>query len=291
MIKQILQRASSYAPRGIRVWGRNLFYSGRNPIHPALKKFGTVQDLYYWAADSESDTVLLLQNYFSAFYPRLNTETGGTISLFDKDGQPIGSSTFRLPAHGGAKYRVSSLLEQAGTRFGNKFGSLEVKIDIPKAVREHINGEKGLYFWDRFYIGYSNQRGQFCFVHGVDKTHIYSEGQSSAGFWYETPKGEAWAPEIPVEMDNYTKFSVVMLNRTTVDSETTLILSDAEDKELRWSVNIPAQGVHRFDLTPEDTQSLNPNEIRMMVTGMATQYGRPLVIKEFSNGAMSAMHC
>ena len=291
MIKQILRRAGRYAPHGIRALGKNLFYFGRNPIHPGLKKFGTVQDLYYWTADGESDTVLLLQNYFSAFYPGLDTQTDGTISLFDNAGLPIGSSTFSLPAFGGAKYRVSSLLKQAVTEFDCKFGTLEVQINIPKAVREHIDGEKGLYFWDRFYIGYSNQRGQFCFVHGVDKTHIYSEGQSSAGYWYESPRGEAWAPEIPVEMDQYTKLSVVMLNRTTIDSETTLILSDSEDNKLSWSVNIPAQGVHRFELTPENTQSLNPDEIRMMVTGMASQYGRPLVIKEFPNGAMSAMHC
>jgi hypothetical protein len=221
----------------------------------------------------------------------LDTETDGTVSLFDKDGLPIGSSSFSLPAFGGVKYRVSSLLEQAAPGFDGKFGTLEAQINIPKAVREHINDEKGLYFWDRFYIGYSNRQGQFCFVHGVDKTHIYSEGRSSVGYWYEIPKDEAWAPEIPVEMEQYTKFRVVMLNRTSVDSETTLILSDAEDNQLNWTVNIPAQGVHRFDLTPEDTQNLNQNEIRMMVTGMASQYGRPLVIKEFPNGAISAMHC
>jgi hypothetical protein len=291
MIRQVLRMAGRYAPAGIRTIGRNLFYAGRSPIHPGLKKFGTVQDLYYWSSGSESDTVLLLQNYFSAFYPGLETQTGGTISLFDKCGVPIGSSTFILPAFGGAKYRVSSMLEQAGNEFDGTFGTLEVQINIPKAVREHIQQEKSLYFWDRFYIGYSNSKGQFCFVHGVDKTHIYSEGQSSAEYWYETPKDEAWAPEIPVEMEKYTRLSVVMLNRTSVDSETTLILTDAEDNQLNWSVNIPAQGVHRFDLTPEDTKSLNQHEIRMLVTGMASQYGRPLLIKEFPNGAISAMHC
>ena len=92
-------------------------------------------------------------------------------------------------------------------------------------------------------------------------------------------------------MDNYQKLTTVMLNRTSVDSETTLILKDGQDNTLSWSVEIPSQGVRKFEITPQDTSGLDPNDIRMMVTGMASQFGRPMVIKEFPNGAVSAMHC
>jgi hypothetical protein len=291
ILRQIISRVGRYSPAKLRSWGRGIYYARRHPLHPGLKKFGTVQDLYYWMSDDQYDTVLMLQNYFSAFYPTLNTTTDGTITVFDPDGVRLGSSSFSLAHLGGSKIRISSLLQEIKSPEEVDYGTLEVKINIPGDVSEHIKDEKGLYFWDRFYISYTTKQGQFCFVHGVDKTHIYSEGKSTVGYWYERPQGEAWAPEIPIEMNSYQKFTTVMLNRTSESLETTLTLRDGEDNALSWSAEIPAQGVRRFELTPEDTAALKPDELRMMVTGMASQYGRPMVIKEFPNGAISAMHC
>jgi hypothetical protein len=71
----------------------------------------------------------------------------------------------------------------------------------------------------------------------------------------------------------------------------TLVLSDSEDKSLSWGAEIPRKGVQRFELTRENTAGLIPIELRMRIKGMATQYGRPVVFKEFHNGAISAMHC
>ena len=34
-----------------------------------------------------------------------------------------------------------------------------------------------------------------------------------------------------------------------------------------------------------------PLELRLRIEGMTTQWGRPLVFKEFADGAISAMHC
>ena len=39
------------------------------------------------------------------------------------------------------------------------FGTLEVRIEIPQGVLEHITPQKPSYFWDRFYIGYTNAKG------------------------------------------------------------------------------------------------------------------------------------
>lgn len=162
---------------------------------------------------------------------------------------------------------------------------------IPKAVLSHIQGQGSLYFWDRFYIGYMNSQGQTCFVHGVDKTHIYRDGQSDPIDWYETPKDYAWAPETPVNIDDYEKLSVVMVNRTSRRTNVTLTLADTKDDSLSWSTDIPPKGVRRFELTAESTAGLTPVELRMRINGMATQYGRPVVFKEFHNGSISAMHC
>jgi hypothetical protein len=256
-----------------------------------MKRFGTVQDLYYWVADDNLDTQLMLQNYFSPFFPALDTATAGTVSLFDRNGLPLGEKPFSLEHCGSVKYRVSELIAEWRRIPDDLFGSLEVNIAIPEGILNHIQKQHGLYFWDRFYIGYSNNKGQLCFVHGIDKTHIYHQGTSDAVDWYETPENHQWAPEIPVDIDEYQRFNVILLNRTSSPADVTLTLSDKEDESLSWRAEIPPKGVHRFTLSRENTEPLASSELRMRVEGMATQYGRPMVFKEFRNGAISAMHC
>ena len=71
----------------------------------------------------------------------------------------------------------------------------------------------------------------------------------------------------------------------------TLTLSDVDDNSLLWEAQIPPKGVHRFEFDQEIAATLHPKELRMRVKGMATQFGRPVLFKEFSNGSISAMHC
>ena len=134
-------------------------------------------------------------------------------------------------------------------------------------------------------------QGAACFVHGIDKTHIYQEGKSEPVNWYGEPENRNWTPEMPVNIDEYKKLSVIMLNRTPKPTDITLTLTDTANKSQSWSASVPPRGVHRYELTPENTAGLEPHELKMRVEGMATMYGRPAVFKEFHNGAISAMHC
>ena len=283
--------AARFLPRSLKPLAKTLYFRGSNPVHSKLKKFGTVQDLYYWVADAKLDTMLLLQNYFSALYPELETETDGRISLYGDDGEFLGSNPFSLAHNGAARFRVSSLLNDLQDSPSYSFGTLEVHIDIPRAVLDHIQDQRSLYFWDRFYISYVSSQGQPCFVHGVDKTNIYRDGTSEPIAWYPEPLDHQWAPEMPLNLEEYERFSVIMINRTLKETHTTLTLWDREDKNLSWSVTIPPRGIHRFVLSKDDVPGLIATDLRMGLTGMATKYGRPAVFKEFANGAVSAMHC
>ena len=289
--EDILKAVSNSLPSNVKSFAKRVYFRNRVRVHPALKKFGTVQDLYYWVADGNLDTLLLMQNYFSVFYPGLNTNTEGSLSIYSKNGKTIGTKPFDLAHCGGAKFRVSSLLEELEIEPVDTFGTLEVHIAIPEEVLDHIQGQRALYFWDRFYLGYTNGHGQTCFVHGVDKTHIYREGKSTPSYWYKSPRELQWAPEIPLDIDNYKKFSVILINRTSRSADVALTVSDSADKSLSWKANIPSHGVHRFELTEEGFTGLASKELRMRVKGMPTQFGRPIVFKEFANGAFSAMHC
>jgi hypothetical protein len=221
----------------------------------------------------------------------METATNGTVIIYNEDGMELRSQQFDLVANGYAKFRVSDLLSGFGDATAPSFGTLEVHIAIPFAVKEHLNGQKPFYFWDRFYIGYTTSLGQTCFVHGIDKTHIYRDGQADSSDWHKPGQAWNWAPEIPVNINDYEKFSVIMVNRTSGDAEVTLTLSDTDDASLSWRRQIPPKGVRLFELNSELTGDLNPNELRMELSGMATQFGRPAVFKQFANGAISVMHC
>jgi hypothetical protein len=234
---------------------------------------------------------LPLQNYFSVFYPDIDTSTEGKITFYSHQGEFIGEKHFTLVHRGGAKYSVSSILKDLNATPPDGYGTLEVHIEIPRDVLKHIRPQRSFYFWDRFYIGYSGPGGQVCFVHGVDKSNIYPEGESLGSPWYELPGGYSWAPEIPVNIDQYKKFSVIMINRTSIDAEFTLTVTDNLDCSLSWSETVAPSGVHRFELAQEMMPELEPTELRMRIDGMASEWGRPAVFKEFPNGAVSAMHC
>ena len=179
-----------------------------------MKRYGTVQDLYYWVSDGDLDTLLVLQNYFSALFPTVETATTGKITVYSPDGIRLGEKSFDVPKFGGARFRVSSLLEDLNISSEHDYGVLEVYIAIPEAIIGHIKDQKSFYFWDRFYISYTNNKGQNCFVHGVDKTHIYRHGEAEPVYWTSAPENLSWAPEIPVDIEDYDKFTVLMINRS-----------------------------------------------------------------------------
>lgn len=293
--ESILRKVASHLTPGLRSLAKRAYYGDRVLTHPDLKNYGTVQDLYYWVSDGDLDTVLFLQNYFSALYPNLDNQTSGYIKVYDRQGQFLGQKHFNVPDRGGAKLRVSTLIKAfnaAPAAQKEDYGTLEVHIAIPKPVLEFIRGQqRALYFWDRFYITYVNAKGQASFVHGVDKTHIYQDGQTTPQNWHPKSVDHEWAPEIPVDIDDYEQFSMVLLNRTPDESTVTVVVSDDKDDSLRFESVIAAKGAHRFDLNQEILAGLNPKNLRLRIAGMPSQYGRPVAFKKFKNGVFSAMHC
>jgi hypothetical protein len=269
---------------------RSIFYLA-HPNLRNIKGYGTVQDLYYWVSEGDLDTIVIAQNYFSAFYPLLDTSTTGSITVHSADGQVLGAKEFHLAHCGGTKFHTSSLLAEFEASEENPYGSLELKIDIPVPVLKKIQEVRSIYFWDRFYISYVKGNGPTSFVHGVDKSHIYKTGDSKPKQWHPKPGNFSWAPEMPVNINDYTRFSVIILNRTLKASDATLNVADDQDRSLFWKTRVPGKGVRRFQLTSDDVAGLSSKELRLQVNGMATKFGRPVVFKEFANGAISAMHC
>jgi len=292
-VDNVAMAVASYLPRSVKSTARRWLFRNSHPIHVGLRGVGSVQDLYYWVADGKLDTLLPVQNYFSVFYPSLDTSTGGMLTVFDNQGVVLGRKEFTLCHLGSLKLRLSRVVQELGLRLsaGSNFGTLICDVAVPSSVREKIGNAQPFYFWDRFYIGYLNSVGQPTFVHGVDKTFIYQAGRPEPSRWYPSARTYQWAPEIPVNIADYERFSVIVVNRVNRPARVRLVVEDTADRRRDWNAVIQPNGVYRFALTPANTAGLAPTELRLRVEGMATQWGRPLVFKEFASGAISVMHC
>lgn len=279
-----------HLPRSIKLAVKQWLRKVCHPAHLGLRGMGAVQDLYYWVSDGRLDTILPIQNYFSVFYPELDTTTSTTVTLFDHEGRQIGRKEFAVGHLACVTVRLSCLLRDLGASAQAGFGTLVCNMAWPASLCDGC-AQPPCYFWDRFYIGYVNQANQPTFVHGVDKAFIYRNGESEPIRWYSGGQEYQWAPEIPVNIDDYQRFSVIVLNRIALARRVRLVVEDRHDKLKEWSATIRPNGVHRFELTAANTAGLDPAELRLRVEGMSTQWGRPVVFKEFSSGAISVMHC
>jgi len=96
---------------------------------------------------------------------------------------------------------------------------------------------------------------------------------------------------MPLNIDEYRRLSVILMNRTPRNARLTLNVEDPEDRVRQFTAVIPPNGVHRFVLTRDALRGLAPRALRMRVRGLPTTWARPVLFKEFENGAISTMHC
>ncbi|MBI3320852.1 MAG: hypothetical protein HYZ91_01140 [Candidatus Omnitrophica bacterium] len=229
--------------------------SGRHWSRPRLVGQGTIQDLYYWVCDDRVETNVLLNNFYSIFFPTLETATTGSVTVFE-------------------------------------YGTILFHLDIPPAVLEALREfQAPFYFWHRFYIEFVTRARQPAFVHCVDKTLILRHGNGRTGRWYPQPQPRDWAPELPVNLEDYQRLLVILINRTPRTSTVRLAVADTADRLAVLSAEIPPCGVHRFALSRETLPGLNPHALRLRVCRMPTRWARPVLFKEFANGTISTMHC
>ena len=267
---------------------------GRNLDRPSLVGRGTVQDLYYWVANDRYDTTVLLNNFYSVFFPTRDTATTGTMVVQDARGCRLGSINFSVGHLQCVKLRLSRLLGEWRLDGAARpaFGSILFTLEIPPEVLAALSPLAGaFYFWHRFYIEYVTRASQPAFVHCVDKTWIYPHGRARPMRWYPRPRARDWAPEMPLNLADYRRLCVILMNRTPRTARLTLTVADAEDRSRSFVAAIPPSGVHRFELSRETLDGLAPEALRMRVAGLPTTWARPVLFKEFENGTISAMHC
>ena len=294
-MNELLMAAARRLPQPLKAAGKRWFFRGRHTGHPAMRGQGVVQDLYYWMCEpGRIDTVMLVHNFFSVFFPEHETATQGRVMVYDRDGRLLGECPVAVPSRGLQKLRMSQVLEAIGTPAAGRpaEGSVLFQLDVPAGLRERLAElSPSFFFWHRFYIAYVTPSGQPAYVHCVDKTFVFRDDGTPPDRWYTRRGRFAWAPEMPLNIREYARLSVIMINRSPEPAPVSVDVTDVDDRTRRWTQTIPPLGARRFPITPADVEGLHPVELRLTVRGMPTRWGRPVVLKEFANGSLSVMHC
>lgn len=166
---------------------------------------------------------------------------------------------------------------------------------MPDSVAQNHDVRKNhIYFTDRGYICYEKSGSQPCFTHGVDRYLVFQkqEKKSTTFFYNESQKNRSWLPEFPLNMDMQKEVDIILLNRSPSLQEFTITVYQNGGHEVFQSVeNVSAGGVGICTLNADTLAMLNGVEGYFLIDGLATQWGRPAIMRHFDCGSLSVMHC
>lgn len=255
-----------------------------------FRKYGSINELYFWRLDHGIDTVAPIQNYFSSLFPDLDTATRGQVWIFNSDGNEIASHEFNLPVHGMHPLRISELVGH-----GNSYGTFMWHIRIPDSVASLEVVRKNLiYFTDRGYICYEKDHSQPAFMHGVDRYAVFQEQcmQSTELFYGQSEGKHDWTPEFPIQGGMQSAIDVMLLNRTKRPCDCLITLyRNGGIKIFETTQKLMPRGGAILPLGEDILKQLQDRGGYFKVSGLPTQWGRPAITRHYSCGAISVMHC
>ena len=176
---------------------------------PQFRRFGVINELYFWRLDRDIDTILPLQNFFSFLFPDLDTATEGRLWIYDRAGRELRSLEYRLPHAGLHVLRLSELVGR-----DEGFGTLMWHVRMPDSVAAQAPVRENLvYFTDRGYLIYEKSGTQPSFIHGVDRFAVFQEQEVARyDLFYDGPRGaRSWVAEIPLRRDMQQDMEIVFL--------------------------------------------------------------------------------
>jgi hypothetical protein len=257
--------------------------------NPALRRFGTIEELYPWRLDQEIDTRLYVQNYFSVFYPQLDTSTSLHLWIFDEAGRPLADHVQSLGGMQTAEVRVSDLMAGKPQRRG----TLMWHVALPTAVAERPECRvHHAYFTDRGYIAYVKSGEQVAFMHGIDRYAVFQQAETRFRLFYPQAKSHSWSPEIALGPSlGCSRLDIMTVNRSSKAATITLTARDAQKNPVHAATQTVApRGLFCVSLDCDLLNTLG-DAGGLAASGLPTRWTRLMILRHFTSGAISTMHC
>lgn len=253
-----------------------------------LKKFGVINDLYFWRTDDDIETIAPIQNFFSPLFPNLNTKTEGYVWIWDSQGKLLNEHKFVLPHMGLYELNINRFTPK------NAIGTFMWNISMPNSLASlsEVQNEK-IYFTDRGYICFLKSGDQPCFMHGIDRFSIFQK-QSLTNFdlFYKFDTNKTWIAEFPLNKSSESKIDIILVNRSMKSKNFSLdVFKNGNIKLFSKNYFAASKAVIIFTLSKGELSILENDSGYFSVSGIPTPWGRPAIMRHFKNGAISVMHC
>ena len=274
-------------PTSLRYW-----ISRKIPDHlkreKHLKKFGVINDLYFWRTDNEIETIAPIQNFYSPLFPNVNTKTKGHVWIWDNQGKLLDDHDFLISHMGCYELNINKFTPK------NSIGTFMWHISIPDSVANipEVENEK-IYFTDRGYICFLKNGVQPSFMHGIDRFSTFQK-QSLTDFdlFYKRDNNKTWIAEFPLNRSSESKIDIILVNRSMKSQNFTLnLFKNGGIKLFSKNYFAASKAVIIFTLTETELSILENDSGYFSVSGIPTPWGRPAIMRHFKNGAISVMHC
>lgn len=257
---------------------------------PQFRRHGSISELYFWRKDRDIETVAPVQNFYSFIFPELDTKTDAHIWIYDAVGQEIARDVFALPHCGLHELKLAAMVPKTVMH-----GTFMWHVRMPDSVANLPEVQDNLmYFTDRGYVFYLKSERQPCFVHGVDRYAVFQgQEQVAHDLFYDGAWGTySWRAEFPLRRDMQDEVEVILLNRSRATRELSVSLHRGGGQLVSEAkVLVEPRGVGLVCLGGPVLDRLDDADGYFQVDGMPTQWGRPAIMRHFSCGAISTMHC
>ncbi len=254
----------------------------------------TLSDLWYFTEVKPLHTRLQLMNFYSTLFPQIDTATTYTIFLHDMSGKKIKTVKGDLGADEIKYLELKDLLEGTGCNEGTVCW-----IITPSAAVRKEAWKLGIrQFHDRGYISYHSDFGGYSVVHGVSSYVRNGRYPALMTKVYGKPDNEPFVTGVMIDTDGLTKVSLLMVNRSKGVGSGKIRFLDLKTgkKVLEKSFSMNPNGAARIACDKNDIAVMKKKASKgnrifyFAVDGLATEAGRPCMLREFGK-SFAIMHC
>lgn len=270
-----------------------------------LVKHGRIPRLssqHYFIEDEGLHSRVLLQNFYSTFWPHIEEPVTATVDLYAPTGEKIGRRKFKVEPFGSLFVEAADLLEGLGS--SAKEGSLTIDLAPSKGVLKELSSFPlddpwALRIGTPFWMAYYDDQENYMYVHSIDRYMGKFQGVPRPVGWFLTRKfgdvGTRWRGGRLLDTKSLCELHIVSINHSADTRTTTIGLFDAGTDTPIWTqeVTFGPHELRRFNFDADEIRTLGENssgEVRVGLDPLLTMGGKPYIMLRYGSGPLSLHH-
>jgi hypothetical protein len=252
---------------------------------------------YFIEADGLHSRIML-QNYWSTFWPNVKQPVTARIDVYGPDGTKIGHEERTLPPFGSLFLEVRELLAGIGSSASE--GSVTIDLEPPdEAARElgafPLPEPWALRISTPFWMAYYDQDENYMYVHSIDRHVGKFFGVPAPVGWMLSRRfgviGTSWRGGRLLDPENVRELQIVTVNHGNHQRTAKIGVVDAESDDPVWfsEESLAPHALVRLRV-PTDVVATHGRRIRLAVDPLPTLNGKPYVLMRYGKGPLSLHH-